>query len=245
MVVIAIIAILASMLLPALQKARGRAHSTGCLNNLKAIGAASNFYSLENRDWIVHSGAQNYKAWVYRLAYGFRYYSTQTKGNPYGLKYNGDYTSAGFVYPTAGKAFDCPGNPLPFGKDGYIATKYGINYYLGGYPGYGYYAKTTAITMASKAFFAGDYNMNAVPWYINWTSYYRFPHGGPAWQKLGVSSGNIVTQSAAVNMVYMDGHCATRSKGSLSNAPKAEGASHADQYHFLHGINFKALVAAH
>jgi prepilin-type N-terminal cleavage/methylation domain-containing protein len=53
LVVIAIIAILAAMLMPALQQARERGRSISCVNNQKQIGNAIGMYTSANDDYMV------------------------------------------------------------------------------------------------------------------------------------------------------------------------------------------------
>ena len=60
LVVIAIIAILAAILLPALQRARARGRSANCINNLKTIASAYQNYSQDNQDYFPQWGSKGF-----------------------------------------------------------------------------------------------------------------------------------------------------------------------------------------
>ena len=84
LVVIAIIALLAAMLLPALNKARERGMSSRCLGNVKQLGQYSSMYSMEYEDYIplaTNNPGESYTwapSWIPLL---WRYAYPQDKSN--------------------------------------------------------------------------------------------------------------------------------------------------------------------
>ena len=65
LIVIAIIAILAAMLLPALNKARDKARQISCTNTMKGIVSATIFYTMDNHDYVITTcdWSGNYSKW--------------------------------------------------------------------------------------------------------------------------------------------------------------------------------------
>ena len=144
LVVIAIIAILAAMLLPALQSARDRAQGSKCVNNLKQCGTVAQLYLDDQRnEWPCGNRNRNITTTVNGK-------SVQTNIYTYNF-YRGKYAGFGLADGTDPKEFHCPSVPLkggnPTGKNypQVYATQYVHNVdatkgavYGGGPNGYGY-----------------------------------------------------------------------------------------------------------
>jgi len=107
LVVVAIIAILAAMLLPALSQAREKARQAVCMNNLKQIGLAMAMYTQDWDEYFVPwDNSARTNPWPYAL-------------NKLGyIKYK-DISKA--------KVYQCPS--LRLKVDGEIRIHYGYNYY--------------------------------------------------------------------------------------------------------------------
>lgn len=110
LIVIAIIAILASMLLPALNKARGKARQVSCCNTLKTLTVTNLLYAADNHDYSIptHDWSSNSSKWwgAYLLPY---FYPGESNKN---------------LWPYR-KEFQCPYSPNPNVNE--ILFSYGKN----------------------------------------------------------------------------------------------------------------------
>ena len=94
LVVISIIAILASILLPALGTAREKGRQAKCMSNLKQIGIAIMMYTNDWDDWL--PGYTPCPGWLDML-YPYMKYSVDSSRNPYGCP-SADFLLAYFVW---------------------------------------------------------------------------------------------------------------------------------------------------
>ena len=132
LVVIAIIAILAAILLPALQQARRRGQGTGCLNNLKQLYIPWAEYQSENDEWVLNNfstvtkangdiGSQRWFEWFLTFKK-----VPFTVGKAY---YGATVQSSVRTVPL----FRCPSMSYAYGYNGNyrIVLSYAYNWYMG------------------------------------------------------------------------------------------------------------------
>ena len=124
LVVIAVIAILAALLLPALSRAKDKAKSLACLNNMKQWGLGMHLYIDENNDMFPYEGNpsdidkdKNLNAWYNTVPPLAKMASLMTL-----------YASSNAPVPGSKSLFTCPtvrGNPIPTIADPFFM--YGFN----------------------------------------------------------------------------------------------------------------------
>ena len=209
LVVIAIIAILAGMLLPALNSARNKARDISCINNLKQLGNAVNMYTGDYASWLptsVHhitpavSGGKTGQSWAGVL---IPYINNQVR--------IGTSTSVAYqVQPKIPETFFCP----TFEKS--ICSYKNRN--MTNHLGYGYNStigssawKLSRINnQPTKTILVGDVKTEGA----TWNYHYAIPPSSgrtdaAVAQYLTTDYGLRVAHGKNVNLLFIAGNCSS------------------------------------
>jgi prepilin-type processing-associated H-X9-DG protein/prepilin-type N-terminal cleavage/methylation domain-containing protein len=214
LVVIGIIALLISILLPALNRAKQAANTVACLSNLRQLGQAATMYSQENKGMFPLAREGSFYQWPRLLS---KYLGKEW---PASFPYGGDATGSGM---RVGSVFWCPSGIPELDWIGSAADKrylsYGISKYIhggdSGYPTLYHVTKFPQVKKSTEAALFVDapggptdpYSKPIWAFYDYAATRTRWPHPG-----------------TRRNVAYVDGHAATITQGEWPNENPLGGA---------------------
>ncbi len=221
LIVVAIIAILAGMLLPALNKARAKAQSAKCVSNLKQLSTAFSMYQGDSNGFYPP---------VCRAAFG----GSAANRNPYGWTlYNGGYMkNSKIMYCPVIQSIFAPDkwkntayNKPNFGEypdSAYNSVTYAYNGWFGGYIDWNGTCKLTlngkVRTPSAKPVLFDSISGDAADGYEGTAYFYTFESNG-LWSGMASPHGSPNPASRRMgytNIQYADGHVSARIKAPLA-----------------------------
>ncbi|MBE6373993.1 MAG: type II secretion system protein [Lentisphaerae bacterium] len=188
LIVVAIIAILAGMLLPALNRARESALKIACVSNHKTLAGAAIQYNMDNQDYFYAPTKADSWNSIYRIsAYVLPLYLGKKTGeNVDGGLLHREKINGENLYLYTSKVMVCPGRKLDPNRDVMIHThNYGWNQHLGSGPNYNtsytwLHQKLGSVRQPSRILMYGDAGgdrwgaYNTLEREVSWTGFSNY-----------------------------------------------------------------------